>query len=60
MNDPLNPFLAVRMYGVRYIVNGCEGLTKAETMGIFFKEGLGDDEYSTEELLLEQTGDSRN
>lgn len=35
MNDPLNPFLAVRMYGVRYIVNGCEGLTKAETMGIF-------------------------
>lgn len=60
INDPLNPFLAVRMYGVGYIVNGCEWLTKAETVGIFWKESSGNDEDSPKELLLEQTGDSRN
>lgn len=37
-----------------------KGLQKQKLWVFFFKEGLGDDEYSTEELLLEQTGDSRN
>ena len=42
-------------------MNGCEWLTKAETIWVFFETKVsGDDEYSTEELLLEQTGDSRN
>lgn len=36
INDTLNPFLAVRMDEVRYIVNGYEWLTKAENMGFFF------------------------
>lgn len=37
INDTLNPFLAVRMDEVRYIVNGYEWLTKAEIMGFFFE-----------------------